>query len=339
MENKKSRILELDALRGMAAMAVVLFHFTFGYDNSLGQLSADKFYFRYGYLGVHLFFLISGFVIFMTLEKTKKSLDFLVSRFSRLYPAYWAAIIITIIITSILSVPFQQGIYNFSQVLINFSMLQYFFKIKDVDGAYWTLAVELTFYFLMWGIFVFKKLPYIKLICLVWLFLSVIFARYNIIFENYIRVILILNYAPLFIGGISFYLILKSKNEYFYHAIAIISLFCNYYINYKLDVNFITYPIITMFYGLFYLFIYDKLSFLTNKAFLYLGTISYTLYLIHENIGNAIIYWLKKVLDIQIFYVPVTIGIVIGIASIITFTIEKPALKAIRNYYRNNYGQ
>src|SRR5688572_13967921 len=113
------RYKELDSLRGIAALCVVLFHFTFGYDNGLKILEEGKFYFTYGYLGVHLFFLISGFVILMTLEKTKSSADFFVSRFSRLYPAYWTAIILTVLFTTLLAVPFQQEIYTLNQVLVN----------------------------------------------------------------------------------------------------------------------------------------------------------------------------------------------------------------------------
>ena len=47
---KRVRYQELDCLRGLAAIAVVLFHFTFGYDYGLHILSEDKFYFRYGNL-------------------------------------------------------------------------------------------------------------------------------------------------------------------------------------------------------------------------------------------------------------------------------------------------
>ena len=79
---------ELDALRGMAAMAVVVFHYTTRARNNGVQL----FDFEIGHYGVQLFFCVSGFVIYWTLERSKTLMDFAVSRFSRLYPAYWAAI-------------------------------------------------------------------------------------------------------------------------------------------------------------------------------------------------------------------------------------------------------
>ena len=299
-------------------------------------MSEDKFYFRYGNLGVQLFFLISGFVIFMTLEKTKKAKDFLVSRFSRLYPAYWASIVTTVVVTTLLSVPFQREIFEFEQVVVNFTMLQYWLKIKDVDGAYWTLAVELTFYAIMLFVFLMKKQKFITWICFGWLCLSFCFAAFEIPFENYINVVFILKFAPLFVGGIIFYLLKNTPKDIYLHILVILSLGTESYLLYQLDSDFVVYSIVTSFYIIFYLFIYDKLGFIANKFLIFLGSISYSLYLIHENIGIGIIYWLKKIADIQLFYIPITIFLVGILASIITFYIEKPAMNWIRNYYKTN---
>jgi peptidoglycan/LPS O-acetylase OafA/YrhL len=330
------RYTELDALRGIAALAVVLFHFTFGIDNGWYTISPDKFYFRYGNLGVHLFFFISGFVIFMTLEKTKNSVSFIVSRFSRLYPAYWAAIFTTVLLTTLLSVPFQQGIYSFKQVLVNLTMLQYWLKVENVDGAYWTLAVELTFYFIMWIIYVFKKLHYIEWISLIWLTISLVFALLDIPLAKYINAILILKYAPLFISGILFYKIKTGQSNAYHHILVFLSFIVETIVLYSTGADFVVYTVITCYYAIFYLFVYGLMKFLNNKALLFLGSISYTLYLIHENIGMAIIYWFKKIADIQIIYLPITIAIVILIASFITIYIEKPAMKWIRESYKKS---
>lgn len=336
MEKTKARISELDIFRGFAAIAVVLFHFTYGYDNSVSDIQSDKFYFRYGYLGVHLFFIISGFVIFMTLEKTKKPLDFIVSRFSRLYPAYWAAIIITIISTIILQVPFQKNIYTFQQVAINFTMFQSFFKIKDIDGAYWTLAVELTFYFIMLVLFILKKINKIFIISLFWMFLTVLFNTIEIPIGKYLKIILILNYAPLFIAGISFFKLKTNKNNKKYHFVVILSFVVELFMLYNKNSNILCYFIIFLFYVLFYLFINDKLKVINNPFLIFFGSISYSLYLIHETIGTAIIYWLKFVIDSQFFYVPTTFLIVVLLATFITKWIEKPSLIFIRRWYTDN---
>src|SRR5262245_3655062 len=79
----RRRFEELDVLRGVAAMAVVIFHYS---GHATRYLTGFPFHFKLGEHGVQLFFAISGFVIFMTLENTQRLRDFVVSRFSRLYP-------------------------------------------------------------------------------------------------------------------------------------------------------------------------------------------------------------------------------------------------------------
>ena len=85
------RYRELDALRGLAAMLVVLFHYSWGRPE-------NRFEFSVGNTGVDLFFIISGFVIFMSLEKAENLRQFVGNRFARLYPAYWVCVILTYIL-------------------------------------------------------------------------------------------------------------------------------------------------------------------------------------------------------------------------------------------------
>lgn len=87
--SRPDRLVEVDALRGVAALAVVLFHYTTRFTDLFQPGVPPAVSFPGGHYGVNLFFIISGFVIFMTLEKTARPLDFVVSRFSRLFPAYW----------------------------------------------------------------------------------------------------------------------------------------------------------------------------------------------------------------------------------------------------------
>jgi peptidoglycan/LPS O-acetylase OafA/YrhL len=327
------RYKELDSLRGIAALSVVMFHFTWGYDNALKNLDNNKFYFTYGYLGVHLFFLISGFVILMTLSKTKKTTDFAISRFSRLYPAYWAGIVMTVLITSLISSPFQQQ-YTIGQVLINFTMLQSLVKVKDVDSAYWTLSIELIFYCIMWIVFLVKGLRHIQWICFFWLILCLAFSLFPIPFSNYVRFILILKHAPLFIAGMLFYQLKKRESSFFSHLLILLSLFTEYTLLFELDQKPIVYVLVTFFYGLFYLFVFEKIKFLSNKILYFLGTISYSLYLIHQEIGMSIIYLLKKTIDKEWFYLPATISFVLLLASLLNIIIEKPAMRLIRGEHK-----
>ncbi|GMA87194.1 hypothetical protein GCM10025868_24440 [Angustibacter aerolatus] len=93
------RLAALDGLRFVAALAVVLYHFTgirsthWGTTDPtpFGPLSAVT---RYGFLGVPLFFFISGFVILMT-AWGRDVPHFAASRVGRLFPAYWAGVLLT----------------------------------------------------------------------------------------------------------------------------------------------------------------------------------------------------------------------------------------------------
>ena len=85
------RLTELDSLRGVAAACVVLFHLTFWYDS----FHISPIQVPWSHYGVELFFVISGYVIFMTLNRARAMAEFVVSRVARLMPAYWTAVLLT----------------------------------------------------------------------------------------------------------------------------------------------------------------------------------------------------------------------------------------------------
>ena len=71
----------------------------------------------------------------MTLDKTAYASDFVVSRFARLFPAYWAAMALTSCsVMAIAAIPQLQ--LGMRDTLINLTMLQGFFRIPSVDGVY-----------------------------------------------------------------------------------------------------------------------------------------------------------------------------------------------------------
>lgn len=93
------RLQLLDYSRFIAAIMVVLYHYTFnGIENGkISTISHDEslvFFTKYGYLGVELFFMISGYVIFKSATGRTAS-EFAVGRATRLYPAYWFAVLFT----------------------------------------------------------------------------------------------------------------------------------------------------------------------------------------------------------------------------------------------------
>ncbi|MGP4018699.1 acyltransferase family protein [Saccharopolyspora sp. 5N708] len=150
---RPARLHEIDLLRITAALAVVFYHYTFsGFGKGLTEVdfpSASEFT-RYGYLGVDLFFVISGFVVLMS-ALNRKPEQFVISRIVRLYPAYWVAVTLT----SIVSVLFSPDLFPVSpvQYLANMTMFNSPLGVASVDVVYWTLWAEPRFYLLTYPLY------------------------------------------------------------------------------------------------------------------------------------------------------------------------------------------
>jgi peptidoglycan/LPS O-acetylase OafA/YrhL len=157
-DQKTMRYRELDVLRGVAALMVVFFHFSWGFE-------AAGFVFGAGNTGVDLFFMISGFVIFLTLKKVGSAAEFAVNRFCRLYPVYWVCVTLSYSL-NLLYFQFVQvdfNVFGFGDYLVNLTMLQYYFNVANVDQSYWTLIIELLFYLGMVILFLTKLIRRIAL--------------------------------------------------------------------------------------------------------------------------------------------------------------------------------
>jgi peptidoglycan/LPS O-acetylase OafA/YrhL len=145
----RDRLYEIDLLRITAALAVVIYHYTFsGYAGHLTSIAfpALSTVTRYGYLGVDMFFTISGFVVLLS-AWGRRPREFVISRIVRLYPAYWVAVTITAIVAITLS----RGLFKVTpaQYLANLTMLNALPGIANVDVVYWTLWAEIRFYLLV----------------------------------------------------------------------------------------------------------------------------------------------------------------------------------------------
>lgn len=332
MDNKANvRINELDALRGIAALSVVLFHYTAKYREFFGYNFSEQFDFKYGHYGVSLFFIISGFVIFITINKVKSASEFITKRFIRLYPIFWVCVILTFIgVNAMDLLPKLET--SWKDALLNLTMfyrvLRVFTEIKDVDGAYWSLLPELQFYLLMLLVFVSKQLKNIKIISLIWLCLIVVESFFYHI--RFLGLLIDLQFGGFFIAGILFYKIgIEKEKSIWNHLFILTTLFVNILFYYKINQTgcFIMLPLV---YFIFYLFIYGKLRWLAVRPLLFLGTISYPLYLIHQNLG----YTLIKQIEIWgysgypvIFFVTI---LAIITAAILTFYIEKPFVQFLK---------
>lgn len=144
------RLAALDALRFLAAVGVLAYHFTARETDAWGRDLAEvapavSGWATYTSLGPELFFVISGFVILMT-AWGRSVPDIIGSRVARLYPAYWIAVLLTGVL---LLFVWQGKEITGGQVLVNLTLLQSLADVGHVDGVYWTLWVELRFYVLI----------------------------------------------------------------------------------------------------------------------------------------------------------------------------------------------
>ncbi|EGA90834.1 acyltransferase 3 [Planococcus donghaensis MPA1U2] len=321
----KGRLEELDALRGLAALAVVFFHYTTRYEELFGHEKSSYISFKYGSLGVDLFFMISGFVIFMTMLRTKSIKEFAQKRALRLYPAYLIAVILTFILVKLYGLEGRE--VSVFEGIFNLTMLQGFIPgIKHVDGAYWSLTIEITFYILIGCIIFFGLKKKIFAVLSTWLIVSFLIQEFYIltngqIIFKFLLIYLISSYSHLFIAGVMFYLI-REKAEIKYYLILIGCLINQYAFN-----DLIPSLVTTSFFFIFFLMINDKLNILKIKPLGFLGAISYSLYLIHQNLGYIAINIMERNGLVSEIYLLIPVGISIIIATFLTFYIERPIIK------------
>lgn len=165
MSAKSKRLDYIDVLRVVALSSVILFHYLFS-SISRGELTSVNRsplfgIAQYGYLGVELFFMISGFVILYSTQN-RTALDFWKRRFWRLYPMYWIGMTFVFLVSNLWF--WRSNGPGLSQYLFGFTMFPTAFGVEWVDPAHWFLARELQLYvfisfFLLLGLG--KKLPQI----------------------------------------------------------------------------------------------------------------------------------------------------------------------------------
>jgi len=335
MKNSQRRLVELDCLRGIASLAVVIEHLTLNYNKHYAKLETPLLNLHLARYGVFLFFMISGFVIFMTLSKTAKPMDFIVSRFSRLYPTYWTSIIITSILLYLMPLPNYD--LNLKLVIMNFTMIQEFIGFRHIDWSYWTLQIEIFFYFIMLVIYMTNQLKRIELILFLWLALRLTYIISETLFSRELswtaNQILILEYIPFFSIGILFYLIhSRSYTNIYLMGLCFFIALTNIYLANTNDLESTI-----MFMIIFFALSQNKLGFITFKPIVFLGSISYPLYLIHQYAGFSI---MNKLASLGIAPAPQFIFALlfsIFTATFISRTIEIPMMRLIRDYYKSNH--
>ena len=323
----RNRLVELDAIRGLAAFSVVLFHLTTRFDRVYGHIAAPSFALPFGHYGVQFFFGLSGFVILLTLERTRHPADFIVSRASRLYPAYWAAIAITTLFVMIGPLPDLRR--SLPVILLNLTMLEGFVGAPYVDGVYWTLAIELAFYGCMFLLCLLRGLPRIEWVLVGWIGLKWLWWwQPNLSYA--LGMMLVQDNIPFFAIGICAYR-LHSGARSLVALLPVLGLA-------SLTIGvidgqeslFVAILVAAMFLGV----ATGRMRWLRWRPLLWLGGISYPLYLLHENIGFVLLAWMKRAGIATDLSILGALLASLAMAWAVSRAIERPALVAIRAGWR-----
>jgi peptidoglycan/LPS O-acetylase OafA/YrhL len=177
-------------------------------------------------------------------------------------------------------------------------------------------------------------LKHIEILGFLWLIFMVFNIRVLLLAMHFhvpgwIKATGLLRYGDLFFAGVLFYNLKTKGHRWYRHLLLLMCLAVQYIFRREID------PLVVAgFFFIFYLFVYGKLSWIINKPTVFLGTISYSLYLIHQNIGFIIMNHLYS-LHLNtwlVFLIPTCVSILL--ASAITFGIEKPAMSFIRERYK-----
>ena len=197
-----NRLATLDLLRVIAALAVVAFHYLFR--GAAGAPLLDVAYPQaapiaiYGYLGVNLFFLISGFVIAWSAEG-RDGVSFGIARFTRIYPGFVACLLVTFLVLVAAGDPRLPA--TLPQLGANLFILSPALGQPFMDGVYWSIVLELVFYFwvalaLLLGVFERWKLHLVA----GWLVICVL--NEFVLGSGALRLALVTEFGPWFAGGI-----------------------------------------------------------------------------------------------------------------------------------------
>lgn len=320
------RIEELDALRGFACVLVTLAHF------HVGSELADRVG-VYAQHAVELFFVISGFVICMTLERTTSVGNFAIARLARLYPAYVGSIALIALLRAV------GGNYldehpPWDTYVKNLMMWHPLFGIESITVVFWTLWVELKFYVIVAPLAIPRYFKHVESHAAFWLSALVVYeCAQRWLFGG--------NKIPLlrFAYGLS----IPEQCHYFVSGIVLFRVWASGWTSKRsilllacLGREFMLFnshrtPMVLLVWCIFLALIAGKLVFLNRRPLLFLGKISYSMYLVHAVCGSLVINLLASSPPLVRFSAALLASLLL--AAALSLTIEYPGHKAIRQLF------
>ena len=322
--NPKDRIAELDLLRFLAALSVVVYHLVTLPDPTTPTGHMIKWTARFGWMGVPLFFMISGFVILWTAQ-AKDGYAFVVSRISRLYPSFWVAVLLTSVVV--------WGSFSPMTVVANLTMIPQRLGAPYVDGVYWTLDFEIMFYALVFLLIVTRQMRRIEICLAIW---AVVCA---VGIYKPLPWITLSGQAAFFLSGCCLFLIRSRGPSRERFAILAVSMFLcvvsaltqqsGFTKSTQLSVQVVTASTVVVFHALFLAVALRRLRLPDLRLWYWLGSLTYPLYLVHNVIGKHIYAQLGFSPWMNVACV---ITVVLCLATIMAVTIEQRACSALQRF-------
>ncbi|OJF11228.1 acyltransferase family protein [Couchioplanes caeruleus] len=342
----RHRIEALDGLRLVAALMVVGYHFI-AYDRGAVPpwgSAADRVFpwlylpASYGWLGVQLFFVISGFVICLSAWDRTPG-EFLRSRVIRLYPAYWVAALLTFAVLSLW--PLVREPVGARALLVNLTMLQVPMGARSVDAVYWTLWVEARFY-LLFALLVWRGLSVrtATLFGYGWLVAAALAGQMGVPALN---VLIMPEHAPYFVAGIALYLVHRCGGHAALWALAGAAfLMAQHQVTEQLrhvarDVLGRPLPVlpalivVAAIFAVMAIAATGRLSRVRGRWLTVAGALTYPLYLLHEYIGWTLIAALHPFLP-RYAVLATVVAVVTVAAWLLHRYAERPAARLLRRH-------
>ena len=316
---------QIEGIRGLSMLIVVTYHYVYIFQKHYAAPITSnwlgiKFW---GYFGVCIFLLISGYYIFP--QKVFGKIRWFISKLLRLWPAYFVAITVFYLLSLI--EPLPERVPTLTTYIANVFLIHGFIGIEGVDGAHWYLIslIGCTFVSVLLSDIKRKRRQLLMILWSAAIVLLVYIDFNNSVIHALIKGILKVlggDYAPMFVAGIALKDI-KEKRD----PMAFISLGAAFLAN-GLVMGLVREITFLIAIGLFELAVNNKIKFLEIKAFTWLGMISYSVYVIHQNPGFWIMYRLSHLIgqwrwEYSLLFVPLAVGV----GTIIYYTVEKPCAK------------
>jgi peptidoglycan/LPS O-acetylase OafA/YrhL len=337
----RRRLHSLDGLRFLAAVGVMLYHFTAmwstSWDTSPGEifpgLGGAMIYLT---LAPELFFVVSGFVILWT--AWGRSVPAVVaSRLARLYPPYWAALLLTSVLLLVIW-PAGKDV-SLGEALVNTTLLQEALGVRHVDGVYWTLWAELRFYALI-TVLVAVGLTRRRVVVVAALWPPVALVAERLGWET-ASMLLISRYAPYFAGGMLLFLIFCDGHRRGLWALVSGNVLLA--LHTTVDVTVSTIAEVTVFeadprlvatavvatFGGVALLTMSPLSRISWGVLPGLGAITYGVYLVHQFWGLWVIHLLHEHLPPYVTLVA-AVTVSLALAVLVHHAVEKPLNAPVR---------